>query len=78
MAMEVSILANDLEVGELLLLEAGVQVQAHRLAQRRLLLLLHLVTNVSHLQKLCPFFQSSSIQLPQFLVYRKPQPRNEV
>ena len=54
--MEVSILANDLEVGELLLLEAGVQVQAHRLAQRRLLLLLHLVTNVSHLQKICPYF----------------------
>ena len=68
MAMKISILANDLEVGELLLLEAGVQVQAHRLAQRRLLLLLHLVTNVSHLQKICPFFQRSSIQLPQFLV----------
>ena len=56
MAMEVSILANDLEVCELLLLEAGVQVQAHRLTQRRLLLLLHLVTDVSYLQKLCPYF----------------------
>ena len=56
MAMEISILANDLEVSELLLLEAGVQVQAHRLTQRRLLFLLHLVTNVSHLQKLCPYF----------------------
>ena len=62
MAMKISILANDLEVGELLLLEAGVQVQAHRLTQRRLLLLLHLVTNVSHLQKICPYLPSMHLQ----------------
>ena len=49
MALKVPVLAHNLEVCELLLLEAGVEVQAHGLAHHNLLLLLHLVADVSHL-----------------------------
>ena len=49
MALKVPVLAHNLKVCELLLLEAGVEVQAHGLAHHNLLLLLHLVADVSHL-----------------------------
>ena len=48
-ALKVPVLADNLKVGELLLLEAGVEVQPHCLAHHYLLFLFHLVADVSHL-----------------------------
>ena len=88
-ALKVLVLADNLEVGELLLLEAGVEVEAHCLAHHLLLLLLHLVADVSHLTKswivsnhLCkssldPILTSEDKPSPTIIGKLKPTPRTK-
>ena len=60
MALQVPVLADNLKVSELLLLEAGEEVQANLLTHHLLLLLLHLVADVSHLTRVDSIALSSN------------------